>query len=278
VKLIKEFKKARTAAIGDGGNDVSMIQAADVGIGIVGKEGKQASLAADFSITQFSYISRLLLWHGRNSYKRSAHLSQFIIHRGLIISFIQAVFSALFYFAAIAIYTGWVMVGYATVYTMAPVFSLVLDEDVSVQIAFRFPELYKELQKGRSLSYRTFFVWVFTSIYQGGAIMLMSLFLFNDNLINIVSITFTALILTELLNVAFEIHTWNRYMVLSEIITIILYFGSMVVLKTYFDITFIASTAFIWRVTVVTLVACIPLYTFRLIRRKMYPPSYSKLS
>jgi len=54
-------------AIGDGGNDVSMIQAADVGIGIVGREGKQASLAADFSVIQFSHLARLLLWHGRNS-------------------------------------------------------------------------------------------------------------------------------------------------------------------------------------------------------------------
>lgn len=69
------------------------------GIGIVGKEGKQASLAADFSINQFSYLSKLLLWHGRNSYKRSAKLSQFVIHRGLIIAVIQAVFSGLFFFA-----------------------------------------------------------------------------------------------------------------------------------------------------------------------------------
>ena len=76
-------------AIGDGGNDVGMIQEADVGIGIVGKEGQQASLAADFSILQFCTLTRLLLWHGRNSYQRSARLSQFIIHRGLIISFIQ---------------------------------------------------------------------------------------------------------------------------------------------------------------------------------------------
>ena len=53
-------------AVGDGGNDVSMIQAANVGIGLVGKEGKQASLAADFSVTQFKHISRLLVWHGRN--------------------------------------------------------------------------------------------------------------------------------------------------------------------------------------------------------------------
>lgn len=65
----------------------------------MGKEGKQASLAADFSINQFSYLTKLLLWHGRNSYKRSAKLSQFVIHRGLIISVIQAVFSSIFFFA-----------------------------------------------------------------------------------------------------------------------------------------------------------------------------------
>ncbi|KAJ3354133.1 putative aminophospholipid-translocase, partial [Kappamyces sp. JEL0680] len=98
VNLINVSTKKRTCAIGDGGNDVSMIQAAHVGIGLVGKEGKQASLAADFSLTQFSHLSRLLLWHGRNSYKRSSKLAHFVIHRGLIISIMQAVFSALFYF------------------------------------------------------------------------------------------------------------------------------------------------------------------------------------
>jgi phospholipid-translocating ATPase len=68
--LVKAHTGRKVCAIGDGGNDVSMIQAADVGIGIVGKEGKQASLAADFSITQFSHLTRLLLWHGRNSCER----------------------------------------------------------------------------------------------------------------------------------------------------------------------------------------------------------------
>lgn len=63
-----------------------------IGVGIVGKEGRQASLAADFSINQFSYLTKLLVWHGRNSYKRSAKLAQFVIHRGLIISVIQGMF------------------------------------------------------------------------------------------------------------------------------------------------------------------------------------------
>jgi phospholipid-translocating ATPase len=58
--LVRERTGKRVCAIGDGGNDVSMIQAANVGIGIVGKEGMQASLAADFSIVQFSHIARLL--------------------------------------------------------------------------------------------------------------------------------------------------------------------------------------------------------------------------
>eukprot|EP01117_Protostelium_nocturnum_P011512 TRINITY_DN4173_c0_g2_i2.p1 TRINITY_DN4173_c0_g2~~TRINITY_DN4173_c0_g2_i2.p1 ORF type:complete len:1099 (+),score=335.10 TRINITY_DN4173_c0_g2_i2:86-3382(+) len=278
VKAIKELKKAKTCAIGDGGNDVSMIQAADVGVGIVGKEGKQASLAADFSINQFSYVSRLLLWHGRNSYKRSARLSQFIIHRGLIISFIQAVFSAIFYFAAIAIYNGWLIVGYSTLFTMAPVFNLVLDEDVSEEIVFKFPELYKELQKGRALSLKTFFIWTFTSIYQAGTIMILGILLFESNLVNIVSITYTALILTELLNVAFEIHKWTRFMMASEFFTLLIYLLSMLVLRSYFDLGFIFSWAFAWRVSLITFVTCLPLFFFRVIKRKLDPPSYSKLS
>ena len=144
-----------------------MIQAASAGIGLVGKEGMQASLASDFSLTQFAHISRLLLVHGRNSYKISASLSQFVIHRGLIITTMQAIFSAVFYFSSVSLYQGFLMVGFSTVYTMFPVFSLVLDKDISDKIALTYPELYKDLSKGRSLSYKTFFTWCLISIYQG---------------------------------------------------------------------------------------------------------------
>lgn len=126
-KLLKIYStNGQVAAIGDGGNDVGMIQEADVGIGIVGKEGMQAALASDFSIEQFKYLEGLLLWHGRLSYKRSAALSQFVIHRGLIISVLQTVFTCSFYYVAIPIYNGWLMLGYSTIYTTLPVFSLVV--------------------------------------------------------------------------------------------------------------------------------------------------------
>lgn len=89
LRLAKKYTGKRLCAVGDGGNDVAMIQEAHIGIGIVGKEGMQASLAADYSIIKFKYLNHLLLWHGRISYKNTSTVAKFVIHRGLIISLIQ---------------------------------------------------------------------------------------------------------------------------------------------------------------------------------------------
>lgn len=202
VRLLKKFSGGkRIASVGDGGNDVGMILEADVGIGIVGKEGMQAALASDFSINQFSYLKKLILWHGRQSYRASAVLSQFVFHRGLIISVIQATFTVLFYFVSIPIYNGFLMLGYSTIYTSLPVFSLVFDEDADVMTILSYPPLYKTLQKGRSMNIKTFCIWLWKSIYQGTCILMMGLFMFRDSFANIVMITFTSLILIEILNV-----------------------------------------------------------------------------
>ncbi|TRY88260.1 hypothetical protein DNTS_022639 [Danionella cerebrum] len=289
VRLLQQHTANRTCAIGDGGNDVSMIQAADCGIGIEGKEGKQASLAADFSITQFKHIGRLLMVHGRNSYKRSAALGQFVMHRGMIISTMQAVFSSIFYFASVPLYQGFLMVGYATIYTMFPVFSLVLDQDVKPDMALLYPELYKDLTKGRSLSFKTFLIWVLISIYQGGILMYGALVLFDQEFVHVVAISFTALILTELLMVALTIRTWHWLMVLAQLISLGCYLASLAFLNEYFgigrvtlgaflDLTFITTWVFVWKVCLITLVSCLPLYIIKYLKRKFSPPSYSKLS
>nr|KAF6421720.1 putative ATPase phospholipid transporting 9B (putative) [Rousettus aegyptiacus] len=277
VTLLQTHTRRRTCAIGDGGNDVSMIQAADCGIGIEGKEGKAASLAADFSITQFAHLGRLLMVHGRRSYKRSAALGQFVMHRGLLISTMQAVFSSVFYFASVPLYQGFLMVGYATVYTMFPVFSLVLDQDVKPEVAMLYPELYKDLTKGRSLSFKTFLVWVLISIYQGGVLMYGALVLFESEFVHVVAISFTALILTELLMVALTIRTWHWLMVVAEFLSLGCYVASLAFLNEYFDVAFITSAAFAWKVSAVTLLSCLPLYVVKYLKRKLSPPSYSKL-
>uniref|UniRef100_A0AAX7W7P7 Phospholipid-transporting ATPase n=1 Tax=Astatotilapia calliptera TaxID=8154 RepID=A0AAX7W7P7_ASTCA len=278
VRLLQQHTANRTCAIGDGGNDVSMIQAADCGIGIEGKEGKQASLAADFSITQFKHIGRLLMVHGRNSYKRSAALGQFVMHRGMIISTMQAVFSSVFYFASVPLYQGFLMVGYATIYTMFPVFSLVLDQDVKPEMALLYPELYKDLTKGRSLSFKTFLIWVLISVYQGGILMYSALVLFESEFVHVVAISFTALILTELLMVALTIRTWHWLMVVAEFFSLGCYLASLAFLNEYFDSSFITTWPFLWKVSAITLVSCLPLYIIKYLKRKFSPPSYSKLS
>ncbi|XP_072561479.1 probable phospholipid-transporting ATPase IIB isoform X2 [Paramormyrops kingsleyae] len=278
VTLLQQHTENRTCAIGDGGNDVSMIQAADCGIGIEGKEGKQASLAADFSITQFKHIGRLLMVHGRNSYKRSAALGQFVMHRGLIISTMQAVFSSIFYFASVPLYQGFLMVGYATIYTMFPVFSLVLDQDVKPDMALLYPELYKDLTKGRSLSFKTFLIWVLISVYQGGILMYGALLLFESEFVHVVAISFTALIFTELLMVALTIRTWHWLMAVAEAVSLGCYLASLAFLNEYFDLAFITTTAFLWKVFVITVISCLPLYIVKYLKRKFSPPSYSKLT
>lgn len=278
VRAIKQSTGQRVAAIGDGGNDVSMLQAADVGLGLEGKEGRQASLAADFSLVQFSHVVRLLLWHGRNSYKRTAKLSQFVIHRGFIIAVMQAVFSSLFYFAPISLYQGLLLIGYATIFTMAPVFSLVLDQDVSPSIALLYPELYKDLTRGRELSLKTFFKWLLVSVYQGGVIMLSSFVLFEHDFIHIVGITFTSLLLNELLMVALEISTWHVIMGVCEVFSVLVYIVSVRLLQDEFDLPFMTSVSFLAKVVAITLLSFLPLYLIKVLRHFLSPPSYTKLS
>ncbi|KAL8680550.1 MAG: hypothetical protein Q9186_003241 [Xanthomendoza sp. 1 TL-2023] len=282
--LIRQFTKKRVACIGDGGNDVSMIQAADVGVGIVGKEGRQASLAADFSVTSFHHLTKLLVWHGRNSYKRSAKLAQFIIHRGLIISVCQTIYSIAAHFEPNILYRDWLLVGYATVYTMAPVFSLVLDKDVDEGLANLYPELYKELTNGQSLSYRTFFVWVAVSIYQGSIIQGLSQILVGGfkepgdvKFQQMVSVSFTVLVINELIMVACEIVTWHRIMLASLLGTMAIYIGSVPLLGDYFDLGYVWSWGFAWRVAAISAISLIPPYSLKILRRTLKPPSYRKV-
>lgn len=107
----------------------------------------------------------------------------------------------MFYFTSIPIFNGYLILGYTTVYTMFPVLSIILDEDVSKDTVKKFPNLYKILQKGRSFNLKTFLVWIFKSVCQGSMIMICSIMLFEFSFLNIVSITYTSLIIVEILNV-----------------------------------------------------------------------------
>uniref|UniRef100_A0A671U1D6 Phospholipid-transporting ATPase n=1 Tax=Sparus aurata TaxID=8175 RepID=A0A671U1D6_SPAAU len=226
VRLLQERTGKLTCAVGDGGNDVSMIQEADCGVGVEGK----------------------------------------------------AVFSSVFFFASVPLYQGFLTIGYSTVYTMFPVFSLVLDKDVKSEVAMLYPELYKDLLKGRPLSFKTFLIWVLISIYQGSIIMYGALLLFESEFVHIVAISFTSLILTELLMVALTIQTWHWLMIVGELLSLACYVASLVFLHEFIDVYFITTVSFLWKVTAITLVSCLPLYILKYLRRRFSPPNYSKLT
>ena len=86
VYLIKNREKnVTTLAIGDGSNDVNMITAAHIGIGIIGVDSNQASRAADYSISQFSFLKRLLFVHGRESYRKNSFVVCYIFYKNVLL-------------------------------------------------------------------------------------------------------------------------------------------------------------------------------------------------
>ena len=279
VKTIKKYTTARTAAVGDGGNDVAMIQEADVGIGIVGKEGLQASLAADYSIKEFKSLSVLLLWWGRIAYKNTSTMANFIIHRGLIISFNQFIFSTIFYFNPVAIYSGFLSFGYSTIFTSLPSISVLLDQDVAKNNVLKFPTLYKILLKGRELNFKSFLFWVFKSIFQSCIIMFLSFGMFSDSIyLKIVTVTFSALIYLETLNVYLEINTFHWFMIVSFISTCIVYTLTILLLNYYIDVYFIFQSNIFWKIPIISILAWFPFFAFTRIKKRFFPETIEKLN
>jgi phospholipid-transporting ATPase len=80
-------KTVTTLAIGDGANDVNMINAASIGIGISGLEGQQAARASDYSIGQFKHLKNLLFVHGREAYRRNSYLIGYMFYKNVIFVF-----------------------------------------------------------------------------------------------------------------------------------------------------------------------------------------------
>ncbi|XP_026638963.1 phospholipid-transporting ATPase IB [Microtus ochrogaster] len=89
VDVVKKRVKAITLAIGDGANDVGMIQTAHVGVGISGNEGMQATNNSDYAIAQFSYLEKLLLVHGAWSYNRVTKCILYCFYKNVVLYIIE---------------------------------------------------------------------------------------------------------------------------------------------------------------------------------------------
>ncbi|KAJ1568849.1 hypothetical protein HK096_005088 [Nowakowskiella sp. JEL0078] len=167
VSLVRHGLGAMCLAIGDGANDVSMIQEADVGIGISGKEGLQAVMASDYAIAQFRFLSKLLLVHGRWAYIRIAELILNYFYKNIVWLFVLFWYQFDSGFSADQITDFTYGMFFQTVFTFLPNFFMGLfDQDVNAEISINVPQLYL---KGISQSLYTmerFWLYILDGVYQ----------------------------------------------------------------------------------------------------------------
>lgn len=172
VGLIKDGLKGITLAIGDGANDVSMIQAAHVGVGVAGEEGMQAVNSADYSIGQFQFLKRLILVHGHWSYYRNSTMVNVFFYKQMVHT------GTLFWFQ---IYCGWstsqamdyvYLLLYNAIWTVASVVGIgMFDRNVSDHVLMQVPELYTA-----SRERRYFGIWRFLGYMMDGVVQSVVLF------------------------------------------------------------------------------------------------------
>ncbi|XP_050618242.1 phospholipid-transporting ATPase FetA-like [Macaca thibetana thibetana] len=166
VELMKRYKKVVTLAIGDGANDVSMIKAAHIGVGISGQEGVQAMLNSDFAFSQFQYLQRLLLVHGRWSYNRMCKFLSYFFYKNFTFTLVHFWYAFFNGFSAQTVYETWFITCYNLVYTSLPVLGMSLfDQDVNETWSLLFPELYEPGQHNLYFNKKEFVKCLMHGIY-----------------------------------------------------------------------------------------------------------------
>lgn len=144
VSMVKNGLDVMTLSIGDGANDVAMIQEADVGVGIAGEEGRQAVMSSDYAIGQFRFLQRLVLVHGRWSYRRLAESIANFFYKNVIWTFTIFWYQIYCDFDMTYLYDYTYILLFNLAFTSVPViFMGVLDQDVSDKVSLAVPQLYR---------------------------------------------------------------------------------------------------------------------------------------
>nr|XP_026696288.1 phospholipid-transporting ATPase IA isoform X4 [Ciona intestinalis] len=157
VELVKKNCNAITLAIGDGANDVSMIQAAHVGVGISGQEGLQAANSSDYSIAQFAFLGKLLLVHGAWNYNRLTKCILFSFYKNICLYLIELWFAFYNGFSGQILFDRWTISFYNVFFTALPPFTLGLFERTcSSKVMLKHPQLYSISQSASKYNAKVF--------------------------------------------------------------------------------------------------------------------------
>lgn len=165
VEFIKKQTKCITLAIGDGANDVGMIQAAHVGVGIYGKEGSQALSASDYAIGQFRFLQRLLFVHGIWNYKRLCKVILYSFYKNVCLYVIELWYALSNGYSGQILFERWLISLYNLLFTSAPPMALGLfDRPLKAATMLNFPELYKSTQSRSDFNIKVFWAWIANSV------------------------------------------------------------------------------------------------------------------
>ncbi|KAF9437563.1 hypothetical protein BGZ76_000218 [Entomortierella beljakovae] len=171
VKLVRKKLHKVTLAIGDGANDISMIQAAHVGVGIEGMEGAQAARSSDFSFKQFKNLKRLLTIHGRYSYLRMSKIIFFSFYKSICLITVQFWFGFMNGWSGGPLYDENFLTLWNMVFTaLLPIATACFEKDVEEESIGRYPKLYKAVKDGLYWNTITIAGWGLASFWHSGAI------------------------------------------------------------------------------------------------------------
>jgi len=199
----RQVKGAVTLAIGDGSNDIAMIQEAHVGIGITGKEGLQAARTSDYSIAQFRFLVRLLLVHGRWNYVRICKYTLGTFWKEMLFYFTQALYQRYNAYTGTSLYESWSLSMFNSLFTSLPViFMGFFEKDLHAETLLAFPELYNFGQRNFGFNLKIYLQWVLMAASGSILIFFLMLGLYaqatftqDNGLYSMGSLTYTACVI-----------------------------------------------------------------------------------
>ncbi|XP_066212536.1 phospholipid-transporting ATPase IG isoform X4 [Saccopteryx leptura] len=183
VRMVKNLKGSPiTLSIGDGANDVSMILESHVGIGIKGKEGRQAARNSDYSVPKFKHLKKLLLAHGHLYYVRIAHLVQYFFYKNLCFILPQFLYQFFCGFSQQPLYDAAYLTMYNICFTSLPILAYsLLEQHIDIDTLTSDPRLYMKISGNAMLQLGPFLYWTFLATFEGTVFFFGTYFLFQTS-------------------------------------------------------------------------------------------------